>query len=268
MKNEKEQSGVMTSPETGNKRPLILIANDDGYEAKGIKALIEMVRDMGDIIVCAPDGARSGQSRAFSTNVLTLKHVRSEPGLVIYRCSGTPVDCIKMAYSELCPRRPDLVLGGINHGSNASTNAQYSGTVGIAIEAAMKGMPAIAFSLCDFNPDADFAPMTETVRRITSEVLSEGLPRYVCLNVNYPLTGRVRGLRYCRMARGHWRKEVEKRQHPGSGADYYWMTGFYQCDEPEAEDTDDWALAHDYIAVTPLTVDLTDYTYLAKTKGE
>ncbi len=247
-----------------NERPLILLSNDDGYEAKGLKSLIEMVRDKGDIIVCAPTGTRSGQSRAFSMSVLTLDKVSEEPGLRIYKCSGTPVDCIKMAYSELCPRKPDLVIGGINHGSNASTNAQYSGTVGIAIEAAMKGVPAIAFSLCDFNPDADFSPMTEIVRELTGKVLAEGLPRYSCLNVNYPLTDRCRGVRYCRMAKGHWRKEVEKRQHPANKADYYWMTGFYQCDEPDAEDTDDRALSQGYIAVTPLTVDLTDYSLLGK----
>ncbi|MCD8306574.1 MAG: 5'/3'-nucleotidase SurE [Prevotella sp.] len=251
-----------------NYRPLILISNDDGYEAKGLKSLIEMVRDKGDIIVCAPTGARSGQSRAFSTDVLTLSEVSREPGLAIYKCSGTPVDCIKMAYSELCPRKPDLVLGGINHGSNSSTNAQYSGTVGIAIEAAMKGMPAIAFSLCDFNPDADFSPMTEIVRELTAKVLGEGLPQYACLNVNYPLTDRPLGMRYCRMARGHWRKEVAKCQHPGTGSDYYWMTGFYQCDEPDAPDTDDRALRENYIAVTPLTVDLTDYSLLDKLNGK
>ncbi len=247
-----------------DKRPLILISNDDGYEAKGIKELVDMVRDKGDIIVCAPAGARSGQSRAFSTNVLTLDKVSEEPGLRVYKCSGTPVDCIKMAYHQLCPHKPDLVLGGINHGSNASTNAQYSGTVGIAIEAAMKGIPAVAFSLCSFDADADFSPMRDIIRRITSKVLEEGLPRYACLNVNYPLTDHCNGIRYCRMARGHWRKEVVKCQHPGTGGDYYWMTGFYQCDESAADDTDDWALAHDYIAVTPLTVDLTDYALLDK----
>ncbi len=245
-----------------DERPLILISNDDGYEAKGIKSLVGMISDMGDIIVCAPAGARSGQSRAFSISTLTLGKVSGEPGLEVYRCYGTPVDCIKMAYSELCPRKPDLVIGGINHGSNASTNAQYSGTVGIAIEGTMKGIPSLAFSLCDYSDDADFSPMRGIVRRIVEKTLSEGLPRYVCLNVNYPLAGDCRGIRFCRMARGHWRKEVVKRQHPASHADYYWMSGFYQNDEPEAEDTDDWALAHGYVAVTPLTVDMTDYAAL------
>ncbi len=247
-----------------NKRPLILISNDDGYEAKGIKCLVEMIRDKGDIIVCAPTGVRSGMSRAFSMSVLTLKEVESSEGLRVYACTGTPVDCIKMAYSELCPRKPDLVIGGINHGSNASTNAQYSGTVGVAIEGAMKHTPSLAFSLCDYDPDADFSPMREIVCELVEKVLSEGLPRYTCLNVNVPLVDSIQGVRYCRMAWGHWQNEVVKRTHPSHGYDYYWMSGFYHNDEPTAEDTDDWALEHGYIAITPMTVDMTDYSYLDK----
>jgi len=245
-------------------RPLILISNDDGYQAKGIRSLIEMVRDFGDIIVCAPDGGRSGNSRAFTTTVLFMKQVSSEQGLDIYSCSGTPVDCLKMAYHQICPRKPDLVLSGINHGDNASTNAQYSGTVGVVIEGAMKGIPSIAFSLCDYSDDADFSPMRDVVRDIVMKVLTEGLSHYTCLNVNFPVTDDYKGLRLCRMAHGHWRKEVDKREHPRGGMFYYWMTGYYQNDEPEAEDTDAWALEHGYCAVTPLTVDLTDYKALKK----
>lgn len=245
-----------------NKRPLILISNDDGYLAKGINSLVDMVRDLGDVIVCAPDSSRSGFSRAFTMNTLTMNKVSTEPGLNIYRCSGTPVDCVKMAYHQVCPRKPDLVLGGINHGDNASTNAQYSGTVGIVIEGAMKGIPSIAFSLCDYSPNADFEPMRPLVRRLVKKVLAEGLPHYTCLNVNYPLTDKEAEPRLCRMAYGHWRKEVEKRTHPSGHMDYYWMTGFYQNDEPEADDTDAWALAHGYASVTPLTVDLTDHEAL------
>ncbi len=243
-----------------NKRPLILVSNDDGFEAKGINSLIEMIADLGDIIVCAPTGGRSGQSRAFSMNVLTMQKISEKPGLAVYSCTGTPVDCVKMAYSQLCPRKPDLIIGGINHGNNASINAQYSGTVGIAIEGAMKGVPSIAFSLCDHRPDADFLPMRDIIRKTVTKVLSEGLPKYVCLNINVPLTDHLLGTRVCRMALGHWRKEVAKREHPSRMFDYYWMTGFYQNDEPEAEDTDDWALRHDYIAITPLTVDMTAHS--------
>ncbi len=242
-----------------NQRPLILVANDDGYEAKGINSLVEMIRDLGDIIVCAPSGPRSGQSRAFSMDTLTMKKISSEPGLSVWSCSGTPVDCVKMAYSQLCPRKPDLILGGINHGNNASTNAQYSGTVGVAIEGAMKGVPSIAFSLCDYRSDADFSPMRDIIRKTVTKVLKNGLPRFVCLNINVPLTDHILGTKVCRMAWGHWRQEVVKREHPSRAYDYYWMSGFYQNDEPDAEDTDDWALRHGYIAITPLSVDMTDY---------
>ncbi len=221
-----------------------------------------MIADMGDIIVCAPTDVRSGQSRAFSMSPLRMMKISEQEGVSVYACTGTPVDCIKIAYSEICPREPDLILGGINHGSNASTNAQYSGTVGIALEGAMKGIPSIAFSLCDFDPDANFEPMRDIVRQLVSKVLREGMPRFACLNVNVPLTVPLKGVRYCRMAWGHWCKEIEKRTHPTHGYDYYWMVGYYQNDEPEEEDNDDWALAHGYIAVTPLTVDLTDHSYL------
>lgn len=245
-----------------NSRPLILISNDDGYQAKGINELIRMVRGFGDIIVCAPEGHRSGQSRAFSMTALTMKKISEEPGITIYSCSGTPVDCVKMAYHQVCPRKPDLVLGGVNHGDNASTNSHYSGTVGIVIEGAMKFIPSIAFSLCDYRPDADFEPMTEIVQSLVQKVLKNGLPEYTCLNVNFPLTDDVKGVKLCRMAHGHWRKEVEKRVHPSGAMNYYWMTGFYQNDEPEAEDTDAWALANGYVSITPLTVDSTDFNAL------
>lgn len=250
------------------KRPLILISNDDGYLAKGINSLVDMVKHLGDIIVCAPDGARSGQSRAFSMTPLTLTKVSEMEGLKIYRCSGTPVDCVKMAYNQLCSRKPSLVIGGINHGDNSSTNAQYSGTVGIAIEGAMKGIPSIAFSLCDHDADADFEPMRNIIVSTVKKVLAEGLPRFSCLNVNYPLTTEVKGIRICRMAYGHWRQEIEKRIHPNGLSNYYWMTGFYHNNEPLAEDTDAWALENGYVSITPLTVDLTDYSLLEKLKAE
>lgn len=243
-----------------DKKPLILISNDDGYHAKGINSLIKMLRGMGDIIVCAPERGQSGKSRAFSTTTLSLAHRRHEEfddtSIDVWSCSGTPVDCVKMAYAKICPRKADIVIGGINHGDNASTNAHYSGTVGIVIEGAMKGIPSVAFSLCDYDDDADFEPMRPLVQSVVRQVLNEGLPHYVCLNINVPKewNGEVRN---CRMAHGHWRNEVDERKHPSSGKPYYWMTGYYQNDEPEANDTDAWALAHGYCSVTPLTVDMT-----------
>lgn len=247
-------------------KPLILISNDDGFEAKGINELVKMIADFGDIIVCAPKGARSGKSRAFSMEMLTMNHERTEGNVQVWSCSGTPVDCVKMAYHRICPRKPDLVIGGINHGDNASTNSQYSGTVGIAIEGAMKGIPSIAFSLCNYDPDADFSPMRPIVRRLVEKALYEGMPEYSALNVNCPAIPEYQGVKVCRMAHGHWRREVSEQDHPSRGYKFYWMTGFYQNDEPEATDTDAWALANGYIAVTPITVDITDFNYLRDLK--
>lgn len=247
-------------------RPLILIANDDGYKAKGINSLIDMVRDMGDVLVCAPEGGRSGFACAFSATtplMLTLRH--REEGVEVWSCNGTPVDCVKMALAELCPRKPDLVLGGINHGDNASVNTHYSGTMGVTMEGCMKYIPSVAFSLCDYRADADFEPLRPYVRQMVQRVLREGLPTGVCLNVNFPLTSAFQGVKVCRMAKGTWGNEVTRCHHP-RGYDYWWMVGQYTNDEPEAADTDNWALGHGYVAITPTQVDVTAYEALANMK--
>lgn len=251
---------------TMNSRPLILISNDDGYHAKGINCLIEWVRDYGDVIVCAPERARSGFACAFSaTTPLTLKLRRKQDGVEVWSCNGTPVDCVKMALAELCPRKPDLVIGGINHGDNASVNTHYSGTMGVTMEGCMKYIPSIAFSLCDHRDDADFEPMRPYVRQMVQRVLDEGLPLGVCLNINFPLASEFKGVKVCRMAKGTWGNEVMKCRHP-RGYDYWWMVGTYHNDEPDAEDTDNWALNHGYIAITPTQIDVTAYEMLAKMK--
>lgn len=248
------------------KRPLILISNDDGYQAKGINCLIDMVRQYGDVLVCAPDGPRSGFACAFSaTTPLTLTLRRKEEGVEIWSCNGTPVDCVKMALAELCPRKPDLVIGGINHGDNASVNTHYSGTMGVTMEGCMKYIPSVAFSLCDHRDDADFEPLRPYVRQMTQRILREGLPQGVCLNVNFPLVAEYRGVKVCRMARGTWGSEVTRCHHP-RGYDYWWMVGHYQNDEPEAEDTDNWALRHGYVAITPTQMDVTAYQALTQMK--
>ena len=250
-----------------NKRPLILLANDDGYEAKGINCLIEMIRDYGDVLVCAPEGPRSGMACAFSaTTPLMLTLRRKEPGVEVWSCNGTPVDCVKMALAELCPRKPDMVIGGINHGDNGSVNTHYSGTMGVTMEGCMKYIPSVAFSLCDHRADADFRPLEPLVRQITQRVLSEGLPQGVCLNVNFPLVSEYKGVRVCRMAKGTWANEVSKCHHP-RGYDYWWMVGHYRNDEPEAEDTDNWALNHGYVAITPTRVDVTAYEAMETIKS-
>lgn len=244
------------------KRPLLLISNDDGYQAKGIQELVKMLSDYGDILVCAPDSARSGYACAFScTTPLTLTLQEKRPGVEIWSCNGTPVDCVKMALAELCPRRPDMVIGGINHGDNGSVNTHYSGTMGVVLEGCMKYIPSVAFSLCDHRNDADFEPLRPLIRQVTGRVLSDGLPQGVCLNVNFPLVETFKGVRVCRMAKGTWGNEVTKCHHP-RGYDYWWMVGTYTNDEPEAEDTDNWALNHGYVAITPTQIDVTAYSAL------
>ena len=245
------------------KRPLILVSNDDGYHAKGINCLVDMLRDMADIIVCAPESARSGFATAFSATVpLRLKFRRKEEGFEMWSCNGTPVDCVKIALEEFfADRRPDMVIGGINHGDNGSVNVHYSGTMGVTLEGCMKYIPSVGFSLCDHRDDADFTPLRPYVRQIVSKVLNEGLPKGVCLNVNFPKVSDFKGVKMCRMAMGTWYDECVKMRHP-HGYDYYWMTGNYRNDEPEATDTDNWALTHGYVAITPTRIDVTDYETL------
>lgn len=250
-------------------RPLILISNDDGYQAKGINRLVEFVRHLGDVVVCAPEGPRSGFACAFSaTTPLTLTLRRKEPGIQVWSSNGTPVDCVKLALSQILTRKPDIVIGGINHGDNGSVNTHYSGTMGVVMEGCMKYISSVAFSLCDHDDDADFEPLHTYIERITRQVLVSGLPKGVCLNVNFPLTdnGKFKGIRVCRMAYGTWGNEITKCHHP-RGYDYYWMVGHYQNDEPEAEDTDNWALNNGYIAITPTQMDVTAYSAIEQLKG-
>ena len=247
-------------------RPLLLISNDDGYQAKGIRSLVDMLACSADIIVCAPEAAMSGYSCAFSATTPLRLTRRTFPASLlppsasvqVWSCSGTPVDCVKMALSELMPRRPDMVIGGINHGDNSSVNAHYSGTMGITLEGCMKYIPSVAFSLCDFSEDADFEPLRPLVVSIVRKVLTGGLPIGVCLNVNFPKQHPYQGVRVCRMSRGSWCNELSKCHHP-RGYDYWWMVGSYRNDEPEADDTDKWAVEHGYVAITPTQIDLTAY---------
>ena len=251
-----------------NKKPFILISNDDGYQAKGINSLVDMIRDMADILVCAPESGRSGMACAFSANdPLVLVPQKQEEGLEVWSCNGTPVDCVKLALEELCKeRRPQMVIGGINHGDNASVNAHYSGTMGVTLEGCMKYIPSVAFSLCTHDWFADFEPLRPYIRKIVRKVLDYGLPKGVCLNVNFPVVDHFQGVRVCRMAPGTWDNEVVKCRHP-RGYDYWWMVGRYNNDEPEAEDTDNWALRHGYVAITPTKIDITSYEMIEQMKN-
>ncbi len=248
-----------------NGKPFILISNDDGYHSKGIRSLVDMVKDLGRVLVVAPESARSGFSCAFSaTEPLRLKRRKDIEGVEVWSCTGTPVDCVKIALDQFCRDcKPDLVIGGINHGDNASVNSHYSGTMGVTLEGCMKYIPSVAFSICDHSADADFEPLRPYVREIVKKVLEERLPKGVCLNVNFPKLPSFKGVKICRMAHGTWGNEVEKRRHP-NGYDYFWMTGSYTNDEPASDDTDNWALTHGYVAITPTTIDVTAYEMMEK----
>lgn len=245
-----------------NDKPLILISNDDGVNAKGIRELIDTLRDLGEIVVMAPDGPRSGASGAItSEHPIRYNKVKEEENLIIYKCTGTPVDCVKLALHELSPRRPDLVIGGINHGDNSAVNVHYSGTMGVVIEGCLKNIPSIGFSLCDHASDANFLPMLPYVRKITQAVLIHGLPIGTCLNVNVPAGAELKGIRICRQTKGVWINEWRRNEHP-RGGNYFWLTGQFRNDEPEAQDSDQWALSQGYVAITPTLIDMTAYTLM------
>lgn len=252
-----------------SKRKLILIANDDGYHSPGIHKLVDIVQSLGDVIVCAPESGRSGFSCAFSAaEYLRLKPRKDIGKAKVWSCTGTPVDCVKMALSEICKvRKPDIILSGINHGDNSSVNSHYSGTMGACMEGCMKYIPSVAFSSCYYNEDANLEPLRPYIEKIVSMVLERGLPKGVCLNVNFPAREKFEGVKACRMTWGSWVNEVDKRHHQ-RGFDYYWMVGEYRNDEPEAPDTDQWALNHGYVAITPTTVDVTSYDFLKELKSK
>ena len=216
-----------------SKKPLILISNDDGYHSNGIRTLVSFLTDFADVVVCAPEAGRSGFSCAFSVvDYLLLKKRHNIPDCEVWSCTGTPVDCVKLALDQiLVDRKPDLILGGINHGDNSSVNNHYSGTMGIAYEGCMKYIPSIAFSSCDYDPNADLSYLRDYVRLIVKKVLADGLPKGVCLNVNFPKVEKFAGLKVCRMGWGSWTREVEACKHP-RGFDYYWMTGLLSLHLP------------------------------------
>ncbi len=248
-------------------RPYLLISNDDGVTAKGINFLIETLAPLADLLVVAPDSPRSGQGCAITPTVpLRCKLLRDEPGLKVYSCSGTPVDCVKLALNELVERRPDLIIGGINHGDNSSVNSHYSGTMGVATEGALQGYPAIAFSLCDHSANADFLPLQPYLIDFVFKTIAVCLPPFTCLNVNFPKCAKFEGVRICRMAKSRWVKETKRCEHP-YGSTYYWLVGHCEELESEATDTDRWALEHGFVAVTPTQLDTTAYELMEVLKG-
>ncbi|MCK5638074.1 MAG: 5'/3'-nucleotidase SurE [Flavobacteriaceae bacterium] len=247
------------------KRPLILVTNDDGITAPGIRTLISVMNEIGDVVVIAPDSPQSGMGHAITLDsTIYCDAVTIDEGDQLeYRCSGTPADCVKMAISEILNKKPDLCVSGINHGSNSSINVIYSGTMSAAIEAGIEGIPAIGFSLLDYSWNANFEGLKKHIKKLALEVLQNGLPDGVVLNVNFPKTENdFKGIKVCRQARANWVEEFDKRTNP-QGKEYYWLTGkFVNLDQ--GEDTDVWALENELVSVVPVHFDLTAHHFIQK----
>lgn len=250
------------------KEKLILITNDDGIEARGLKSLIEVVREFGKVVVVAPEESQSGMSHAITMKFpLRIRKVKNEEGLEIYSCNGTPVDCVKLAVHQLLGRKPDMLVSGINHGSNASVSIVYSGTMAAAIEGSINKIPSIGFSLLDYSADADFETSGIYVRRIMEKVFMNGIEKGICLNVNIPVgkEDELKGIKVCRQTDGYWQEEFDKRIDPGK-REYYWLTGNFTNSEPLADDTDEWALKNKFVSVVPIRIDFTSYSRIEELK--
>jgi 5'-nucleotidase len=249
--------------------PLILITNDDGFEARGLAALIEAAKGFGEVVVVTPDGSRSGMGHAITMNVpLRVKHYKTENGIAYYRTNGTSVDCVKLGQRVvLRNRKIDLVLSGINHGSNSSVSVIYSGTMAAAIEASFEGTPAVGFSLLDYASKADFSAATVYAKQIIAKVLRDGLPQHVCLNVNVPKLplSEIKGIKITRQTLGYWNEDLEEHTDPFGGK-YYWLAGHLENLEMDADDTCEWALHNGYVAVTPIHFDMTSHKTIDKLK--
>ncbi len=243
---------------------LILVSNDDGIDARGLKALIKIASEFGRVVVVAPERGQSGMSHSISLlTPLRVRRVVENDNLRIYAVPGTPVDCVKLAINQLLNKKPDLMLSGINHGSNSAVSIIYSGTMGAAIEASLYGIPAIGFSVLDHSPNADFSLVQKYAPALISEVITKGLPSQICLNVNFPVISEneFKGYKICKQTTGVWKEDFEKRIDP-YGLDYYWLTGSFHNFEPENQEADEWALANNYASIVPVKIDFTDYKSL------
>jgi 5'-nucleotidase len=250
-------------------KPLILVSNDDGITSKGIRTLIEVMKEIGEVVVVAPDSPQSGMGHAITIgNTLRLEENDLFGEVVAYECSGTPADCVKIAkHFVLKGRKPDLVVSGINHGSNTSVSVLYSGTMSAAIEGAMESMPAIGFSLCDYASDADFSHTKPYIKKIAEEVLNKGLPQGVALNVNFPpkRNESIKGIKICQQAHAKWEETFEERFDP-NGRRYFWLAGnFVNFDK--GEDNDEWAIANNYVSIVPCQYDLTSHSTIKEIEG-
>jgi len=242
-------------------KPQILVTNDDGITSRGIRKLVELMQQLGDVIVVAPDSPQSGMGHAITVgDTLRITPTDIFKGVDAYKCSGTPADCVKMAkHHVLKDKAPDLVVSGINHGSNTSISVLYSGTMSAAIEAAIENMPAIGFSLCDYAPGAAMDHVDEYVLRLAREALKKDMGHNVALNVNFPAeqTEPIKGMKICRQANARWQENFDRRFDP-YGREYFWMTGNFE-NHDKGEDNDEWAIANNYVSVVPCQFDLTAY---------
>jgi len=257
------------SKKKSDRKLVILVTNDDGIKAKGIHSLIEMVKSFGRIVVVAPEEANSGMSHAITIKEpLRLRNHKRTDEVEFYSVNGTPVDCVKLAMNQILRKKPDLIVSGINHGSNASVSVFYSGTMAAAIEGCFYGIPSIGFSLLDYLPEADFTGAIKYGKAIVQNVLEHGLEVGTCLNVNFPAIpeDKIKGVKLCRQNKGTWREEFEKRVDP-RGHEYFWLTGYFHNEEPNSTDTDEYFLSKNYATIVPVSVDLTNYRELERMKS-
>ena len=261
---------ILDKEDRVNKRtkPLILVTNDDGINAKGLKALIDVVKPLGKLVVVAPEDSNSGMSHAITVKIpIRVSHISDNGDVSLYRCSGTPVDCVKVAINQLLDRKPDLLVAGINHGSNAGISVVYSGTMAAAIEGCINDITSLGLSLMDHSKNADFTLASRYAKKIITNVLNKKIPENTCLNVNFPVfpIDEIKGVKICRQTRGVWKEEYDKRQDPRN-RNYYWLTGQFINFESDNEDTDEWALRNKYISIVPVKVDFTSYETIDRLK--
>jgi 5'-nucleotidase len=263
--NLKAMKKATSRPRSAAKKPVILITNDDGITAPGIRNLVEAVRDLGRIVVVAPDKPQSGMGHAITVGHLLRLHKSNQfADIESYACTGTPVDCVKLAVDKVLHRKPDLCLSGINHGGNHSINVIYSGTMSAAVEAAIESIPAAGFSLLDFSIEADFTAARHYARELVQHMLETKLDPHTVFKVNIPAKPleTLKGLRLCRQAYAKYEEDFVERHDP-YGKPYYWLTGEFM-NYDKGKDTDVWALEHNYVSVVPVQYDLTRYEQLKR----